>query len=210
MKRICTAMTAVALSLCVSTAQTASKMPDKEQLAIALDYFGSGKYSEALRLLSALDKKYELNPRFKAYMGVCYFYEWNYEMTCKYIDPYLEQLGIYAPHERSIYYFSDAEAHFNLGEYDKSIALYERLLNVCYNKEKGDAYFKLGYCYMNKEEWQNAMDALQSALSYYEKFGYPENKQARVIQITKMINGCKAKTNPETQKGTNGQTEGGE
>lgn len=193
MKHVCILVFALLLSFRTAMAQTASDMPDKEQLTIALDYFGSGKYSEALRLLSKLDKKYELNPRFKAYMGVCYFYEWNYEMTCKYIDPHLEELNVYAPHERSIYYFADAESHFNLGEYDKSVNLYEKLLNVCYDKEKGDAYFKIGFCYMNKEEWQNALDALNSALCYYEQFGYPENKQARVIQITKMINGCKAK-----------------
>ena len=40
-----------------------SGMPDKEQLAIALDYFSGGKYREALNILSRLDKKYKLNPR---------------------------------------------------------------------------------------------------------------------------------------------------
>ena len=37
--------------------QTADKMPDKDQLAVALDYFGRGKYREALNILSRLDNK---------------------------------------------------------------------------------------------------------------------------------------------------------
>lgn len=195
MKYVCSIIIAIVFSLDVSQAQIADNMPDKEQLAIALDYFSSGKYTEALRLLIRLDKKYKLNPRFKAYIGVCYFYEWNYKMTCKYIDPILDNIEVYAPHERSIYYFSDAESHFYMGEYDKAINLYEKQLNVCYNKEKGDVFFRLGYCYMNKQEWQNAIDTLNSSLLYYKHFGYPENKQARVVQIDKMIKGCLSKLN---------------
>lgn len=164
--------------------------PDKEKLAIALDYFGSGKYREALNILSQLDKKYKLNPRFKAYIGVCYYYEWNYDMTCKYIDPYLKDLEVYAPHERSIYFFAAAESHFFRGEYALAVPLYEKMLTVCYDKEKGDSYFRIAFCNMENKEWQNALDNLNSALLYYERFGYPENKQARIIQIQKMIKGC--------------------
>lgn len=173
--------------------QTADSMPDKEQLSIALEYFGSGKYQEALNLLVRLDKIYKLNPRFKAYIGVCYYYTWNYDMACKYIDPQLEKLEVYAPHERSVYYFADAESHFILEEYTKAIPVYEMALNVCYNNEKGDILFKLAYCHMSKGEWQNALDNLDASLAYYEKFGYPENKEARVVQIKKMAKGCKEK-----------------
>lgn len=166
-------------------------MTDKDKLSVALDYFAGGKYREALNLLVKLDRKYSLNPRFKAYIGVCYYYEWEYESACKYLDPQLEKLEIYAPHERSVYYYSAAESHFQLQQYAKAIPLYEKLLNVCYNKEKGDAFFRLGFCYLQQEDWQNSLDSLSSALNYYETFGYPDNKQARVVQIKKMIDGCK-------------------
>ena len=83
--------------------QTARTMPDKEQLEIALDYFSSSKYREALTLLTKLDKKYKLNPRFKAYIGVCHYYEWNYKEACKYLDATIKDIEVYAPHERSIY-----------------------------------------------------------------------------------------------------------
>ena len=120
--------------------QTARTMPDKEQLEIALDYFSSSKYREALTLLTKLDKKYKLNPRFKAYIGVCHYYEWNYKEACKYLDATIKDIEVYAPHERSIYYFTDAESHFFLEEYEKAIPLYEKMLNVCFNNEKGDAF----------------------------------------------------------------------
>ena len=56
--------------------QTVNGMPDKEQLTIALEYFSSGKYIEARNILTRLDKRYKLNPRFKAYIGLCFYYTW--------------------------------------------------------------------------------------------------------------------------------------
>lgn len=171
--------------------QTARTMPDKEQLEIALDYFSSSKYREALTLLTKLDKKYKLNPRFKAYIGVCHYYEWNYKEACKYLDATIKDIEVYAPHERSIYYFTDAESHFFLEEYEKAIPLYEKMLNVCFNNEKGDAFFRLGFCYIQINENKVALDNLNSALLYYEKFGYSDDKKARIVQIKKMIEGLK-------------------
>lgn len=195
----CVAMVVAAMaSPSPACCQTADGMPDKEQLAIALDYFSGGKYREALNIFAKLDQKYKLNPRFKAYMGVCHYYNWEYKEACKYLDPYLDELEVYAPHERSVYYFADAESHFILEEYKQSVAAYERALNVCYNKEKGDIYFKLGYCYMQDGQWENAIQNLDSSLAYYEKFGYPDNKTARVIQIRKMIKGCEEELRKNT------------
>ncbi len=188
------ALTVLCLVLsAVAKGQTVGEMPDKDQLAIGLDYFGSGKYHEALNILSRLDKKYKLNPRFRAYIGLCHYYEWDYEKATCYLDSCINDIGIYSPHERSIYYFADAESHFNLGEYAKAVPLYEKQLNVCYDKEKGDVFFHLGYCYMNSGEWQNALDNLNAALLYYERYGYPADKKARLVQIGKMIKGCEKK-----------------
>ena len=60
------------LSLPVSSQQ--QKKEDAELLARALDYFVSRKYHECLILLERLDKTYRLNPRYKAYLGVGYYY----------------------------------------------------------------------------------------------------------------------------------------
>ncbi|MBQ2523387.1 MAG: hypothetical protein II541_04205, partial [Prevotella sp.] len=86
-------------SLCPTSADT-------EMLGKALDYFQGGKFHESLLLFEKLDKKYKLNPRFRAYMGVCYYYDWDYEKACEYLDSMIPQMAPFAPHERSVYYYS--------------------------------------------------------------------------------------------------------
>ena len=115
------------------------KSEASEQLGMALDYFSSGKYHEALLIFSRLDKQYNLNPRFHAYMGVCQYYEWNYEEACKLLSEALPKLEGLAPHERSIYYFTCAESYFIREKYTEAIPYYEQHLNVCYENEKADA-----------------------------------------------------------------------
>ena len=66
-------------------AQT-GKAEDTRKLERALDYFSGQKYHEALLLLAALDRQYALNPRFKAYLGMCYYHEWEYDKACLYLD----------------------------------------------------------------------------------------------------------------------------
>ena len=104
------------LSLPVSSQQ--QKKEDAELLARALDYFVSRKYHECLILLERLDKTYRLNPRYKAYLGVCYYYEWDYEQTIRCLDPVIPQLENFAPQERSFYCWADAESHFGLHAFE--------------------------------------------------------------------------------------------
>ena len=94
-----------------------SNKSDSKILERALDYFAGEKYHEALLLLKKLDEKYNLNPRFKAYLGVCYFHEFDYEKACSYLDETINQLDVYSPAERSVYYNVAAESHFMLNEY---------------------------------------------------------------------------------------------
>lgn len=56
---------------------------DAEQLARALDYFSSEKFHECLILLQPLNKRYKLNPRYRAYLAVCLYYEWEYAEAVK-------------------------------------------------------------------------------------------------------------------------------
>lgn len=191
----------ILLALNASASSQQKTNPDSQQLGKALDYFIGGKYHEALMLLTSLDKKYELNPRFKAYIGVCYYYEWEYELACQYLDKVMEKLEVYAPQERNIYYKSAAESHFMLQEYDKAIPFYERQLLVCFENEKADAFFRLGFCYMFEEKWECAIDYFKSAIVYYENFHTPDG-QARKAQLEKMIKGCddKMKSSQEEEK----------
>ncbi len=163
------------------------KSEASEQLGMAIDYFSSGKYHEALLLFSRLDKQYNLNPRFHAYMGVCQYYEWNYEEACKLLSEAIPQLEGLAPHERSIYYFACAESYFNLSKYNEAIPYYEQHINVCYENEKGDALYRIAFCYMFTNNKPLALEYFTSALSYYEK--HPNNAKARIAQLRNMTKG---------------------
>lgn len=165
---------------------------DSEMLERALDYFAGEKYHEALLLLNRLDKKYDLNPRFRAYIGVCYFHEADYKEACRYLDDTMSRLEVYSPGERSVYYNVAAESHFMLNEYEKAIPLYEKKLLVCSNAEKGDIYYRLGFCYMFLSKWQCAAEYFTSAMSYYSAFNAGQ-KSARIEQLERMIKGCEEK-----------------
>ena len=171
--------------------QKRNTSPDVERLGRALDYFTSGKYHECLLILSDLDEHYELNSRFRAFLGICYYYEWEYEKACSYLDEVLPQLQGVAPQERSFYYFANGESHFNLQQYEQAIPQYEEQLKLCHPDEKGDAYYKLGFCYMFLNEWPLALEHFEHSLTFYQQYLNNEENKARITQIQKMIKGCK-------------------
>lgn len=164
-----------------------------EQLGKALDYFMSKKYHECLMLMSDLDKHYRLNPRYKAYLGLCYYYEWDYKNAVKYLDVAIPQLVNFSPHERSVYYWADAESYFCLQEYAKAIPLYQSMLSVCYDKEKPDAYYRLGFCHLFLEAWNEAWNALLQAQEGYRLYRNAPDMKARMAQIDHMLDGLKPK-----------------
>lgn len=165
------------------------KPSDSEQLGKAIEYFQSGKFHEALLLFDKLDHRYKLNPRFRAFLAVCYYYDWNDEKVCEYLDSIIPQLEPFAPHERSIYYFINAESHFNLGQYKEAVSYYEQMTNVCYNNEKGDAFYRLGYCYLFNDEFETARDYFNSALMYFRQFRGDQAVKPRIAQIETMVRG---------------------
>ena len=171
--------------------QKRNTSPDVERLGRALEYFTSGKYHECLLILSDLDEHYELNSRFRAFLGVCYYQEWEYEKACRYLDEVLPLLDAVAPQERSFYYFANGESHFNLQQYKEAIPQYQAQLKLCHNDEKGDAYYRLGFCYMFLHEWSLALDNFESSLSAYRQYLNNDEHKARISQIEKMIKGCK-------------------
>ena len=79
--------------------ESATEQTDAEKLSRAVDYFQSGKFHEALIWFSKLDSKYKLNPRFQAYMGVCCYYDGEYERAVATLEPILTKLNVFAPHE---------------------------------------------------------------------------------------------------------------
>ena len=129
---------------------------DAEQLARALDYFSSEKFHECLVLLQPLNRRYKLNPRYRAYLAVCLYYEWEYDEAVKLFDEVIPLLQGVAPHELSLYYWMDAESYFALQQYDRALPLYEKMLPLCRENEKPDAYYRLGFCHLFAAESSGA------------------------------------------------------
>ena len=129
---------------------------DAELLARALDYFASEKFHECLVLLQPLNRRYKLNPRYRAYLAVCLYYEWEYAEAIRLFDEVIPQLQGLAPHELSLYYWMDAESYFALQQYDRALPLYEKMLPVCWENEKPDAYYRLGFCHLFAAESSGA------------------------------------------------------
>lgn len=169
----------------------AQEADDSDRLEMAIAYFQSGKYHEALLLFEKLDKEYTLNPRFQGFMGVCYYHEWLYEEAYKKLEAVMPQLEVFAPHERSVYYFTAGESHFELQQYAEAIPHYEKALTVCYDNEKGDINYRLGMCYMFLENWHLAYEHFEKALDYLVGYRDTPEMQARIKQAAHMMAGCK-------------------
>ena len=180
-------------ALLPGTARAGEQVPDKERLGMAIDYFQNGKYHEAMLILRDLDGRYKLNPRFQAYLGVCYYYEWDYKHANECLDKAMPKLTKFAPQERSFYCFANAESLFNLQQYDRALDNYRMMLTLCHDNEKGDAYYKIGVICTFREEWIDALDNLQSAFYYYTRF--TPDRKSRIAQIRNMIQGCCDKIN---------------
>lgn len=129
---------------------------DAEQLARALDYFASEKFHECLVLLQPLNRRYKLNPRYRAYLAVCLYYEWEYAEAIRLFDEVIPLLQGVAPHELSLYYWMDAESNFALQQYARALPLYEKMLPVCWENEKPDAYYRMGFCHLFAAESSGA------------------------------------------------------
>lgn len=187
---------------------------DAEQLARALDYFSSEKFHECLVLLQPLNRRYKLNPRYRAYLAVCLYYEWEYAEAIRLFDEVIPQLQGVAPHELSLYYWMDAESYFALQQYDRALPLYEKMLPLCRDNEKPDAYYRMGFCHLfaaesseasssekvsgsseslgaSTAERKKAKECFELSLEGYLKYRNTPNEQARIAQIRHMIGGLK-------------------
>ena len=192
-QRLCCILAFLCLSIFSASAQTTD--PDPVLLDKAVAYFNSEKYHEALLIFQQLDKRYKLNDRFRAYIGLCYYNEWEYKSATKYLDEVTPRLTMLAPHERSVYYFANAESHFQLQEYKLAIPFYEQALTVCYDNEKGEIYYRLGLCYMFGSEWEKARDAYAHCEEFFRKYRTIPDVEARLTQAINMRKGCQAKIN---------------
>lgn len=195
------ALLAVALGVaCPSLAEAQSKSQDADNLGMALEYFQASKYHEALLIFQRLDKRYKLNPRFRAYIGLCYYYEWEYKKAVEYFDKVLPELKGLSPHELSVYYYAAAESYFQMQKYDKALPYFTLDLQVCYNREKGDVYYRIGLCHMFHKEWHKAYNSYTLAEEYYHEYRDTTDLGARLAQIANMKRGCTPGMREETDE----------
>ncbi len=167
------------------------KKADTEALGRALEYFQSQKYHEALLIFQRLDQSYKLNARYKAYIGLCYYYDWDYKKATEYFDTFLPKLDMLAPEERALYYYADGESHFQLGHYDQAIVLFQSALALCHDRDKGDSWFRIGFCYYFLQQPALAQGCFLVAEYYYATFRNSPDLQARRQQMAHMMRGLR-------------------
>lgn len=167
------------------------KKADTEALGRALEYFQSQKYHEALLIFQRLDQSYKLNARYKAYIGLCYYYDWDYKKATEYFDTFLPKLSMLAPEERALYYYADGESHFQLGHYDHAILLFQSALALCHDRDKGDSWFRIGFCYYFLQQPALAQGCFLVAEYYYATFRNSPDLQARRQQMAHMMRGLR-------------------
>lgn len=167
------------------------KEADTEALGRALEYFQSQKYHEALLIFQRLDQSYKLNARYKAYIGLCYYYDWDYKKATEYFDTFLPKLDMLAPEERALYYYADGESHFQLGHYDQAIVLFQSALTLCHDRDKGDSWFRIGFCYYFLQQPALAQGCFLVAEYYYATFRNSPDLQARRQQMAHMMRGLR-------------------
>lgn len=189
-KKIVTVLLSAALLLFCPFTSAAQESDGAQQLGMALEYFQAGKYHESLLIFQQLGKRYKLNPRFQAYIALCYYYEWDYKKAVELFDKILPELQGLAPHELSVYYYAAAESYFQMQDYVKALPYYGRDLAVCYDREKGDIYYRMGLCHMFSKEWGKAYDCYTNAEQYYRRFRNVAELEARLAQISNMKRGC--------------------
>ena len=83
-QRLCCILAFLCLSILSVSAQTTD--PDPVLLDKGCGIFQLGEVSRGIAYFQQLDKRYKLNDRFRAYIGLCYYNEWEYKSATKYLD----------------------------------------------------------------------------------------------------------------------------
>ena len=168
----------------------------QEQLTKALEYFQGGKYHEAILCFAKLQKRYKLNPRFLAYLGMCYYKEGMYEEAIENLREGIPALSSYSPKEQAVYSYYCAESLFEIGEYTESLHYYNLTLSNVQGNDRADVLFHTAFAYYLRDgaSADNApqlITYLSEAQSLYEAntSSSTELQHARLQQTRTMLAG---------------------
>jgi hypothetical protein len=92
-----------------------------------------------------------------------------------------------------VYYFINAESHFQEQNYKQALTNFEQGLPLSDNKEKGYIYYRIGFCHLFNEEWQLALNAFEQSLKSYNDNNLPNIHEQQTLN---MILGCQEKLKP--------------
>lgn len=165
------------------------KKQDTELLGKAVEYFQGGKYHECIITFEKLKKHYKLTPRFKAYLGMCYYKEQKYAEAIDNLKEGIPELSAYSPKEQSVYIYSCAESLFHLKRYKESIEYYEKVLPLTEGNDKGDVLFHTAFAYYLQEDHNSAIPFFKQALQLYTSHTHPGDDLhiARKKQVETML-----------------------
>lgn len=113
------------------------------------------------------------------------------QKATEYFDTFLPKLSTLAPEERALYYYADGESHFQLGHYDQAILLFQSALALCHDRDKGDSWFRIGFCYYFLQQPALAQGCFLVAEYYYATFRNSPDLQARRQQMAHMMRGLR-------------------
>ena len=168
----------------------------QEQLTKALEYFQGGKYHEAILCFTKLQKRYKLNPRFLAYLGMCYYKEGMYEEAIENLREGIPALSSYSPKEQAVYSYYCAESLFEIGEYTESLHYYNLTLSNVQGNDRADVLFHTAFAYYlrdgaSPDNAPQLITFLSEAQSLYEAntSSSTELQHARLQQTRTMLAG---------------------
>ena len=116
-------------------------------LGKAIEYYQGRKYHESILTFEKLRRKYQLNPRFTAYLGFSYYKENMYEEAVECLEESIPQLTAYSPLEQAVYLYACAESHFNLAQYQQALPYYKQALPLTTGLDAADINYHMAFCY---------------------------------------------------------------
>ena len=66
------------------------------------------------------------------------------------------------------------------------------MLKLCYEKERAEAYYRLGFCFLFGEDWADAWRNFYAAQNCFRKYR-PGEEPARMAQIGNMLKALNGK-----------------
>lgn len=173
------------------------KKEDTELLGKAVEYYQGRKYHECVLAFEKLQKHYKLNARFKAYLGMSYYKDMQYEHAVENLKAALPELTAYSPKEQAVYNYSCAESLFFLERYREAITYYDKALPLTENPDtsfvnydKSDVIYHTAFSYYMLNDYPKAYQLFKQSLAIYEaKPASPDDAlhNARIAQVTNML-----------------------